>query len=100
MKNIISDAAFGRIMEFLISRTTERTGRELYKAHIVRRAEPGPGEKGDDPMNHILSIEYIAGMWRVDVRLPDGSRMAVSSSENLQDAIAKAGRVELDLEPA
>lgn len=51
-------------------------------------------------MNDILSIENVSGVWRVEIRLPNGERAVVSEPGSFQAAMAKASLAEIDAEPA
>lgn len=100
MGKALSDNACSNLMGFLFTWHAERLGWEVSGARGVSREELGLKEGENDLMNEILNIEESSGVWRVEVRLPDGTRTVVSSPESFQAAMTKARKAEEGTEPA
>jgi len=99
MGKLPSDAVCSNMIGFLLSWHAAREGWELTGARGVSREELGLKE-GEDRMNDILSVEYVSGLWRIEIRLPGGGRAVVSDPGSFQDAMAKARRAQPEEEPA
>ena len=82
MGNLPNDSVCSKMMGYLLSWHLERNGWEAAGAHGVRGGLPGGSE--------LLRVDCDGGVWRVEVRLPGGSRAAASRSGSLQEALAKA----------
>lgn len=102
MGSLLSDYARDQMMNFLYSSSPQlaRSGEELIGIRTVSLEELGLREGENNMMNDILDIKCVSGVWRVEVRLPDGGRMVVSDPGSFQDAMSKARRLEPDVEPA